>query len=123
MFQGLSDETFACPRGLGAHNNRDWFQAERDAYASHYMAPARELVSELGPGLQQQSATINFGPKVNKSTFRINRNVHFSKHKVKRSHSRHNSFLYHFFLAYLLNYTPLVCCEGAPQLDLSTTLY
>ena len=82
MFDGFTDETFAFLRGLEANNNRDWFQAHRDAYDNAYVAPARQLVSELGPRLREHSPTVNYEPKVNRSIFRINRDVRFSKDKT-----------------------------------------
>jgi uncharacterized protein (TIGR02453 family) len=80
-FQGFPKETVRFLRDLTAHNDKSWFDAHRDAYQAHYVAPALAFVAAIGPRLQKFAPDVAFEPKVNGSLFRINRDVRFSKDK------------------------------------------
>lgn len=41
MFHGFNHETFVSLHGIAANNNREWFQAYRDAYDIACMAPLK----------------------------------------------------------------------------------
>lgn len=82
MGDHFSAQTLAFLKGLSANNNKAWFDAHRADYEAHYIAPAKEFVSALGPPLQQLSPGLQAEPRVNGSIFRINRDVRFSKDKT-----------------------------------------
>lgn len=82
VFSGFSHGTFKFLRELDANNHKPWFDAHRADYDDHYIAPAKALVSALGPRLQKLSKEIEYEPRVNRSIFRVNRDVRFSKDKT-----------------------------------------
>lgn len=80
-FDGFTPGTFAFLRGIAAHNNREWFQANRAAYEEHLLAPAMDLVVALGERLKHLSKDVHAEPRINGSIMRINRDTRFSKDK------------------------------------------
>ena len=81
-FAGFTKETVAFFRKLKRNNNRDWFEANREIYDKHVMAPAKAFVAAMGSPLKKISPNIVAAPKVNKSIFRLNRDTRFSKDKT-----------------------------------------
>ena len=53
----------------------------RKDYEQFVMHPAREFVAEMGKKLRKIAPDVNAIPKINKSLFKINRDVRFSKDK------------------------------------------
>jgi uncharacterized protein (TIGR02453 family) len=68
-FTGFPREAIDFFEGLKAHNNREWFQAHKDAYERACREPMQDLIAELEPKL---------GPS---KLSRINRDIRFSKDK------------------------------------------
>ncbi len=69
-------------RELKAHNNRDWFLANKDRYEEHVREPAREFVRLMAPKLARISPhLVASDKKVGGSLMRINRDVRFSADK------------------------------------------
>lgn len=68
-FEGFGPDTLAFLRELGEHNDKTWFDANRDRYERRVRGPMQALIGEL-EGL--------FGPG---RLFRPNRDVRFSKDK------------------------------------------
>jgi uncharacterized protein (TIGR02453 family) len=66
---------------LSKNNNRDWFLANRNLYDKNLLEPAIQFVVEMGAKLQNISPNIQAIPKIDKSIFRIHRDVRFSKNK------------------------------------------
>ncbi len=66
---------------LSKHNNREWFESHRDEYNSDFLEPALQLVVELGERLPAITPNIQAIPKIDKSIFRLHRDVRFSKDK------------------------------------------
>lgn len=82
-FTGFSHRTTVFFNDLKTNNNRDWFQANKDTYEEHVMAPARSFVTEMGKRLQESiSDQIVALPAVNKSIFRLFRDTRFSLNKL-----------------------------------------
>jgi len=81
-FAGFPEATFRFLSGLAAHNEKAWFEAHRADYEAGYVAPAKALVSALGPRLRAIAPELSFEPRINGSIFRINRDVRFSKDKT-----------------------------------------
>lgn len=77
----FSRDTLGFLSDLAAHNDKTWFEANRPRYEAAYLAPARTLVTILGPLLREMSPGVQFDAKVNGSISRINRDTRFSKDK------------------------------------------
>ncbi len=75
------DCTISFLNKLAKNNNREWFEANRDLYESNFLQPAEEFVTELGPKLQKLHTDLIAFPKIDKSIFRLHRDVRFSKDK------------------------------------------
>jgi uncharacterized protein (TIGR02453 family) len=82
-FTGFPRAAFSFLEALEADNSKNTFEARRDAWEDALLAPARELVADLGAELQARvSPGIHADPRVNGSIFRINRDTRFSKDKT-----------------------------------------
>lgn len=66
---------------LSKNNNREWFHAHKDEYESDFLFPAKMCVVRLGEFLRDYIPGIIAEPEINKSIFRLNRDVRFSKNK------------------------------------------
>lgn len=66
---------------LREHNTAEWFDAHRSRYQRDVVAPAKELVTALGPALHRLAPGIRAEPRVLGSIFRINRDTRFSADK------------------------------------------
>src|SRR5215216_5284663 len=66
---------------LRAHNDKQWFEANRSRYEAAYVAPAKAFVEAAGPHLQDIVPGIRAEPNVLGSIFRINRDTRFSPDK------------------------------------------
>lgn len=75
-------KTVAYLRKLTKNNNRQWFEANRELYTSHFLEPCIQFVLEMGDRLQDIDPDIVAIPKVDKSIFRLHRDVRFSKDKT-----------------------------------------
>jgi uncharacterized protein (TIGR02453 family) len=80
-FKGFPPETLAFLNGIHAHNEKAWFDANRELYEAGYVAPAKAFVEEMGPKLKSIAPEVQFEAKVNGSMSRINRDIRFSKDK------------------------------------------
>jgi len=80
-FNGFSKKCVSFYKELAKHNAKPWFDAHRDDFDNHVMAPARQFVAEMGERLKLISPRIQAEPRVNRSIFRINRDARFSKDK------------------------------------------
>jgi len=67
---------------LAKHNNREWFEANRNLYNSDFLEPCIQFILEMGDKLQDIDPDIVAIPKVDKSIFRLHRDVRFSKDKT-----------------------------------------
>ncbi len=66
---------------LSRNNNKEWFEKNRVRYDFEMLQPAIQFVIDLGEKLFQLSPNINAIPKIDKSIFRLYRDVRFSKNK------------------------------------------
>jgi len=67
---------------LAAHNDRDWFQRNRDRYEEHVRQPALRFIVDFGPYLRAVSPHFDADPRpTGGSLFRIHRDVRFSHDK------------------------------------------
>ncbi len=74
-------DTVAFLKKLSKNNNREWFSANRNLYDKDFLDPAIQFVVEMGEKLQKISPHIHAIPKIDKSIFRIYRDVRFSKNR------------------------------------------
>jgi uncharacterized protein (TIGR02453 family) len=81
-FAGFSPRTISFLTELRKHNEKAWFDANRDVYERHVKQPARDFVVAMGEKLTKIAPTVVADPRVNKSLFRINRDTRFSKDKT-----------------------------------------
>ena len=66
---------------LSKNNNREWFHSHREEYEKNFLLPAKICVIQLGDFLRNYIPNIIAEPEINKSIFRLNRDVRFSKNK------------------------------------------
>ena len=74
-------ETQSFLRDLRAHNDKAWFDANRDRYQAAYVDAAVALVEALAPAVERLVPGIKAEPRLLGSIFRINRDVRFSADK------------------------------------------
>lgn len=75
-------KTVSYLRKLSRNNNREWFEENRDKYNSDFLEPCFQFVVEMGDKLQNLDPEIVAVPKIDKSIFRLHRDVRFSKDKT-----------------------------------------
>src|SRR5262245_1991586 len=80
-FDGFPKECVKFFVHLAKNNNKLWFEAHREEYEDFVMEPAQRFVMAMGKRLQKLSPDINADPRVNRSLFRLNRDIRFSKDK------------------------------------------
>lgn len=66
---------------LKRNNNKEWFESHRQEFVSTVLEPAQEFVVVLGELLRTIAPGIIAIPKIDKSIFRLHRDVRFSKDK------------------------------------------
>lgn len=67
---------------LSKNNNREWFEANRDLYNSEFLEPSIQFIIEMGDRLVDLDSDIIAIPKIDKSIFRLHRDIRFSKNKA-----------------------------------------
>jgi uncharacterized protein (TIGR02453 family) len=68
---------------LQAHNDREWFNANKPRYEAHVLEPALAFIEDFAPRLDQLSPYFRADPRKNGgSLFRIYRDTRFSKDKT-----------------------------------------
>ncbi|MDR6533466.1 uncharacterized protein (DUF2461 family) [Caulobacter rhizosphaerae] len=78
-FPGFAAADLAFLTGLAAHNDRDWFTANRAAYDDRLKPTLAALIDALNAAFAARDLPLAGDPK--KSVFRIHRDVRFSKDK------------------------------------------
>jgi len=79
LFSADSTKFFS---GLTANNNKQWFEAHRQEYEEHILMPAMRFVEVIGSALKSSVApNLTAIPRVDKSIFRLHRDIRFSKEK------------------------------------------
>ncbi len=78
----VTPRTFKFLTELAAHNERDWFNANKQRYIDEVRDPLLQLVSDFGPKLQKINKNYVADPRpVGGSLFRIYRDTRFAKDK------------------------------------------
>ncbi len=78
-FSGFPPEALTFLTDLAAHNDREWFEANRDRYELYVKSPMLSLISALSFTFQTHDIALTGDTK--RSMFRIHRDVRFSKNK------------------------------------------
>lgn len=81
-FQGFPADAINFLTALRMNNNKAWFVEHKQDYDLHIMQPARDFVVAMGKRLGELSPGVIADPRVNKSIFRIYRDVRFSHDKT-----------------------------------------
>jgi uncharacterized protein (TIGR02453 family) len=76
------ERTSAYLKKLSKNNTREWFEENRELFNSDFLEPAVQFVSEMGEKLLLLDPEIVAIPKIDKSIFRLHRDVRFSKNKA-----------------------------------------
>jgi uncharacterized protein (TIGR02453 family) len=82
VFPGFPHDTQAFLRDVREHNDKTWFDGQRDRYERAYVEPARAFVVATGERLAALAPELRAEPRINGSIFRINRDTRFSKDKT-----------------------------------------
>ncbi len=79
----FSTETFDFLRELSAHNEREWFLANKERYEKHVRTPAMYFIRAVAPDLSKISKEVVADPRPNGgSLFRIHRDLRFARDKT-----------------------------------------
>lgn len=81
-FDGFPQQTSHFLNDLTNNNTKVWFDDNRGRYEDYFLTPAKAFVVALGEKLQAMDTELVAIPAVNKSIFRINRDVRFAKDKT-----------------------------------------
>jgi len=81
-FRGFPRDFFAFFHELKTHNERPWFEANKERFRESVQAPMSEFIATMAPRLAGISKRFTADPRPNGgSMFRIYRDVRFSKDK------------------------------------------
>lgn len=83
----FSQETIQFLKDLQGHNERDWFQSQKQRYETHVKSASKAFAAALG-GLLSGRYDANVEAKI----YRINRDLRFSKDKTPYNTHVHLSF-------------------------------
>lgn len=82
VFKGFSQQTLSFFNDLARNNTKMWFDQHKEAYEQQVLSPARDFILALGEKLKKISPGVQADPRVNKSLFRLNRDIRFSHDKT-----------------------------------------
>lgn len=68
-------------RDLSKNNNKDWFAKNKTRFKNEFLIPSSDFVVELGERIREFAPNIIAIPKIDKSIFRLHRDMRFSKDK------------------------------------------
>jgi len=120
-FTGFPQKGLTFFKELAENNNKLWFDEHRDDYEHYVLGPARDFIVALGDRLKTIAPGIQADPRVNKTLFRINRDIRFSHDKTP--------YKTHLALWFWEGTRPRMECSGfyfhleASKLLLGTGLY
>ncbi len=112
-------DTFHFLDELKAHNNKEWFEANRERYEKSARQPMLRFISDLGPRLGKLAPKVQADPRpVGGSMLRIFRDVRFSKDKTPyktnlAAHFGHEDGTDEATPAFYLHIAPGDCVAGA----------
>ena len=78
----FTSDTFAYLTQLAAHNDRPWFEANKQRYEAHVLAPALAFITAMAPRLRKISKHFVASPKrMGGSLMRVYRDTRFARDK------------------------------------------
>jgi uncharacterized protein (TIGR02453 family) len=81
-FNGFSKQTITFFRQLAQNNTKMWFDQNKALYEQQVLAPSRDFILAMGARLKTIAPGVQADPRVNKSLFRLNRDIRFSPDKT-----------------------------------------
>lgn len=78
-FSGLGPDALGFLKALAFHQNKEWFDANRDLYETQLKGPLGDLVEHLSERFAEEGVSLKAARKG--GLFRLNRDVRFSKNK------------------------------------------
>jgi uncharacterized protein (TIGR02453 family) len=81
-FAGFPKQTITFFRKLAQNNTKMWFDQNKEVYEQQVLAPSRDFILALGSRLKKIAPGVQADPRVNKSLFRLNRDIRFSPDKT-----------------------------------------
>jgi len=78
-YSGFGDKALPFLKALGFHQNREWFHENKGMFEEHLNEPRGQLIDDLAQRLAEKKIPLTCNRKT--STFRINRDVRFTKEK------------------------------------------
>jgi len=81
-FTGFPKQSLTFFRNLTKNNNKMWFDQNKDVYEQQVLIPARDFIVAMGDKLKKIAPGVHADPRVNKSIFRLNRDIRFSHDKT-----------------------------------------
>ncbi len=78
-FAGFGQQALPFLKALGFHQDREWFHANKKLYESDVKRPLAAFVESASLAMAEAGVPLHGSPKA--STFRINRDIRFSKNK------------------------------------------
>jgi uncharacterized protein (TIGR02453 family) len=81
-FNGFSKQTLTFFRNLAQNNTKMWFDQNREMYEQQVLVPSRDFIPAMGDRLKKIAPGVQADPRVNKSLFRLNRDIRFSHDKT-----------------------------------------
>ena len=120
-FSGFPRDAVAFFNELRNHNEKEWFDRNKDRFQSSVMSPARAFVGVMGERLRTISPGVVADPRINKSIFRIYRDTRFSLDK--------SPYKTHLGIFFWEGRRPKMECSGyyfhlePPQLTLGAGIY
>jgi uncharacterized protein (TIGR02453 family) len=81
-FSGFPKETLTFFRKLAQNNNKMWFDKNKEMYEREVLVPSRDFILAMGARLKKIAPGVQADPRVNKSLFRLNRDIRFSHDKT-----------------------------------------
>ena len=80
-FNGFPKQMLRFFSQLTQNNNREWFFSHRSEYEKYVVAPSCAFIIAMGNKLKKISKKIHAIPRINKSLFRIQRDMRFHKNR------------------------------------------
>jgi uncharacterized protein (TIGR02453 family) len=80
-FEGFSIDTLAFLGDLAEHNDRTWFAENRPRFEAELLGRQRDFVDAVGAAFAAAGQAVQAIPEVDRSIFRLNRDLRFARDK------------------------------------------
>ena len=79
-FEGMGEKALPFLKALGFHQDRQWFQVNKDLYETHVKEPLGDLVEYVSARMEEEGLPLRGNRKT--SLYRVYRDVRFAKNKA-----------------------------------------